>query len=103
MGWIFLGYVWGFKNDIFTFVVASQSLLSRWMGCLKFCVFSVFYFRSVGFYLGRGVTWVECFNRCGLPGLICFNELTFAYFTLYLCSGGTWVHVVAEKDFLKLI
>ena len=29
VGWIFLGYVWGFKKDSFTFVVASQSLLGR--------------------------------------------------------------------------
>ena len=29
VGWIFLGYVWGFKIDNFTFVVAFQSLLSR--------------------------------------------------------------------------
>ena len=27
VGWVFLGYVWGFKKDSFTFVVASQSLL----------------------------------------------------------------------------
>ena len=29
VGWIFLGYVWGFKKDSFTLVVASQSLLGR--------------------------------------------------------------------------
>ena len=29
VGWVFLGYVWGFKKDSFTFVVASQSLLGR--------------------------------------------------------------------------
>ena len=29
VGWIFLGYVWGFKKDSFTFVVAFQSLLGR--------------------------------------------------------------------------
>ena len=36
MGWIFLGYVWGSKNDSFTFMMASQGLLSGWIGCLKF-------------------------------------------------------------------
>ena len=57
----------------------------------------------MGFYLGRGVTWVVCFNGCGLPDLICFNEVYLAFFALYLCSGGTWVHVVTEKDLLRLI
>ena len=27
------------RNNSFTFVVASQSLLGRWVGRLKFCVF----------------------------------------------------------------
>ena len=75
MGWIFLVYVWGFKKDSFTLVVASQSLLGRWVEHLKFCLFS----RTVEFYLGRGATWVV-----GL--LCCFNAP-------YLCSGGTWVYV----------
>ena len=29
VGWIFLSYIWGFKNNSFTFVVASLSLLGR--------------------------------------------------------------------------
>ena len=29
VGLIFLGYVWGFKKNSFTFVVATQSLLGR--------------------------------------------------------------------------
>ena len=84
MGWIFLVYVWGFKKDSFTLVVASQSLLGRWVGRLKFCLF----LRTVGFYLGRGATWVV--------GLVCFN-------VPYLCFGGTWVHVVTESICLGLI
>ena len=60
VGWIFLVYVWGFKKESFTLVVASQSLLGRWVEHLKFCLFS----RTVGFYLGRGATWVV--------GLVCF-------------------------------
>ena len=52
--WIFLVYVWGCKKDSFTLVVASQSLLGRWVEHLKFCLFS----RTVAFYLGRGATWV---------------------------------------------
>ena len=79
MGWIFLVYVWGFKKDSFTLVVASQSLLGRWVGHLKFCLF----LRTVGFYLGRGATWVV-----GVP---------------YLCFGGTWVHVVTESICFRLI
>ena len=31
-----------------------------------------------------------------------FYRSYFAFFALYLCSGGTWVHVVAKKDLLKL-
>ena len=49
-----------FKKDSFTLVVASQSLLGRWVGHLKF----LFILRTVGFYLGRGATWVV--------GLVCF-------------------------------
>ena len=60
VGWIFLVHVWGFKKDSFTLVVASQSLLGRWVEHLKFCLFS----RTVRFYLGRGATWVV--------GLVCF-------------------------------
>ena len=56
----------------------------------------------MGFYLGRGVTWVVCFNGCGLPRLVCFSESYFAFLILCLCSGGTWVHVVTEKDLLGL-
>ena len=48
----------------------------------------------MGFYLGRGVTWVVDFTGCGLPGLVCFNGRYFAFSASYLCSGGTWVHVV---------
>ena len=58
--WIFLVYVWGSKKDSFVLVVASWSLLGRWVDHLKFCLFS----RTVGFYLGRGATWVV--------GLVCF-------------------------------
>ena len=54
VSWIFLVYVWGFKKDSFTLVVAFQSLLGRWVGHSKFCLF----LRMVGFYLGRGATWV---------------------------------------------
>ena len=83
----------------------------------------------MGFYLGRGVTWVMCSNGCGLPRLVCFSKvaLHFSHFTYYLgtccgqkgftqvrlrfagfvvpylCFGGTWVHVVTEKDLLRLI
>ena len=39
VGWIFLVYVWGFKKDSFTLVVASRSLLGRWVEHLKFCLF----------------------------------------------------------------
>ena len=84
VGWIFLVYVWGFKKDSFTLVVASQSLLSRWVGHLKF----VYFLRMVGFYLGRGATWVV--------GQFVFN-------VPYLCFGGTWVHVVTEKYLFRLI
>ena len=80
MGWIFLGYVWGFKSDSFTCVMASKSLLGGWMSRLKFCVFFSFYFRTVGFYLGRGVTWVVGFNGCGLPSLVCFSGVTLRFF-----------------------
>ena len=54
VGWVFLVYVWGVKKDSFTLVVAFQSLLGRWVGHLKF----LFILRTVGFYLGRGATWV---------------------------------------------
>ena len=57
--WIFLVYVWGFKKDSFTLVVASPSMLGRQVEHLKFCLFS----RTVEFYLGRGATWVV--------GLVC--------------------------------
>ena len=44
----------------------------------------------VGFYLGRGVTWVVCFNGCGLPKLVCFSEviLHFSHFTYVLTVPG---------------
>ena len=57
----------------------------------------------VGFYLGVGATWVVYFNGCGLPRLVCLAKVTFAFLALYLCSGGTWVHVVTKKDLLGLI
>ena len=52
-------------------------------------VFS-FYFRTVEFYLGRGVAWVVGFKRCGLPGLVCFNDVTlhFSHFTYVLSVPG---------------
>ena len=58
--WIFLVYVWGSKKDSFILVMASWSLLGRWVDHLKFCLFS----RTVEFYLGRDATWVV--------GLVCF-------------------------------
>ena len=70
--WIFLVYVWGFKKDSFTLVVASQSLLVRWVEHLKFCLF----LRTVGFYLGRGATWIV--------GLVCF----LTYLTCVLVVPG---------------
>ena len=57
----------------------------------------------VVFYLGRGVTWVVGFNRCGLPGLVCLNDFTLCLPVSYLCSGGTWVHVVVGIILLRLI
>ena len=44
----------------------------------------------VGFYLGRGVTWVVWFNGCGLSRLVCFNEVTlrFPHFTYVLAVPG---------------
>ena len=60
------------------------------MGHLKFCVFS-FYFRTVGLYLGRGVTWVVGFNGCGLPGLVLFLTkllCRFTYLTYVLAVPG---------------
>ena len=57
----------------------------------------------MGFYLGRGVTWVVDFTGCGLPGLVCFNDHYFAFSASYLCSGGTWVHVVVGTNLLRLI
>ena len=44
----------------------------------------------VGFYLGRGVTWVVGFNGCGLRGLVCFNEVTlrFSHLTYVLAVSG---------------
>ena len=46
------------------------------------------------FYLGRGATWVVGFTGCGLPSLVCFNDVTLHFPTSYLCSSGTWVLVV---------
>ena len=48
------------RKTVFTLVVASQSLVGRWVEHLKFCSF----LGTVGFYLGRGATWVV--------GLVCF-------------------------------
>ena len=56
----FLSMFGVFKKDSFTLVVASQSLLGRWVEHLTFCSFS----GKVGSYLGRGATWVV--------GLVCF-------------------------------
>ena len=42
------------RKTVLPLVVASQSLLGRWVEHLKFCLFS----RTVEFYLGRGATWV---------------------------------------------
>ena len=44
----------------------------------------------VGFYLGRGVTWVVDFTGCGLPGLVCFNNITlrFPHLTYVLVVPG---------------
>ena len=44
----------------------------------------------VGFYLGRGVTWVLSFNRCGLSGLVCFDKVTlrFSHLTYVLEVPG---------------
>ena len=61
------------------------------MGRLNFCVFIAFYyFGTVGFYLGRGVTWVVGFNGCGLSGLVCFNEVTLciSHLTYVLAVPG---------------
>ena len=41
-------------------------------GSFEILCILVFVSESVGFYLGRGVTWVVGFNGCGLPGLVCF-------------------------------
>ena len=60
VGWIFLAYMWGSKKDSSTLVVASQSLLTKWLDHLKFCLF----FETMEFYLSRGATWVV--------GLVCF-------------------------------
>ena len=72
------------------------------MDHLKFCVFFVFYVRTVRFYLCMCVTWVVGFNGCGLPSLACFNEVTLPFFAPYLRCGGTWVHVVIERDLFGL-
>ena len=44
----------------------------------------------VGFYLGRGVTRVVSSNRCGLPRLVCFSEVTlhFSHFTYVVAVPG---------------
>ena len=59
-------------------------------GDLRLTILPLWYFRTVGFYLGRGVTWVVCFNGCGLPDLICFNEVTlcFMHLTYVLAVPG---------------
>ena len=55
-----------------------------------------FLFQKVGFYLGRGVTWVVGFNGCVLFSLVCFNDLTLHF------SHLTWVHVVIKIILLRL-
>ena len=91
-----------------------------------------FYLRTVGFYLGRGATWVVglmdvvflawfvltkllCVLRtlpmfwwylgtCSDPKNLLRVNLRFVGFVVfYLCFGGTWVHVVVENDLLGLI
>ena len=86
----------------------------------------------VVFYLGRGVTWVVGFNRCGLLAwfvLMTFfcvfrnlpmfwwylgtcsgrNEFTWVnlrfvgFVVLYLCFSGTWVYVMTKKDLFRLV
>ena len=44
----------------------------------------------MGFYLGRGVTWVVCSIGCGLPRLVCFSEVTlrFSHFTYVVVVPG---------------
>ena len=71
-------------------MVASQSLLSSVGGSFEILRVLVSYFRTVGFYLGRGVTWVVCFNGCGLPDLVHFNEvaLCFMHLTYVLAVPG---------------
>ena len=84
----------------------------------------------VKFYLDVGATWGVNFNGCGLSRLVCFSESYFAFLralpmlwrylgtccgrkglaffnlrivgivVLYLCFGGTWVHVMTKKDLL---
>ena len=50
----------GFQERQFYLSGGFSELLGRWVGHLKFCLF----LRTVGFYLGRGATWVV--------GLVCF-------------------------------
>ena len=44
----------------------------------------------MGFYLGRGVTWVVSFNGCGLFSLVYFNDLTLrlSHLTYVLAIHG---------------
>ena len=44
----FLAMFGGSKNDSFTFVMASQGLLSGWIGCLKFCAYFLVLFQNGG-------------------------------------------------------
>ena len=56
------------------------SELVKWVdGSLEILRIFSFYFGTVGFYLGRGATWVVCFDGCGLPGLVCFNKVTLRF------------------------
>ena len=59
-------------------------------GSFKILRVFIFYFRMVEFYLGRGANWVVGFNRCGLPGLVCFNDVTlrFPHLTYVLAVPG---------------
>ena len=70
-------------------MVASWSLLSGWIGCFEILRNYVL-FRTVGFYLGVGTTWVVDFNGCGLSRLVCLVRVTlhFLCFTYVLVVLG---------------
>ena len=58
-------------------------------------MFLSFYFRTVEFYLGKGVTWVVGFNECGVLAWFALVTL-LCVFASYLRFSDTWVHVVIE-------